>query len=41
MSIKVLLGDDHRIMRQGLRILLEKESDILKVLALSMHIGGL
>jgi len=28
MSIKVLLGDDHRIMRQGLRALLEKEPDI-------------
>ena len=28
MSIKVLLGDDHRIMRQGLRSLLEKEPDI-------------
>jgi len=28
MSIRVLLGDDHRIVREGLRILLEKEPDI-------------
>jgi len=28
MIIKVLLGDDHKIMRQGLRALLEKEPDI-------------
>ena len=28
MSIRVLLGDDHRIMREGLRSLLEKEPDI-------------
>lgn len=28
MSIRVLLSDDHRIMRQGLRALLEKEPDI-------------
>jgi two-component system response regulator NreC len=28
MSIKVILADDHRIMREGLRALLEKESDI-------------
>ncbi len=28
MSIKVILADDHRIMREGLRSLLEKEPDI-------------
>jgi len=28
MSIRVLLSDDHRIMREGLRSLLEKEPDI-------------
>ena len=28
MSIRVLLGDDHQIVREGLRILLEKEPDI-------------
>jgi DNA-binding NarL/FixJ family response regulator len=28
MSIKILLADDHRITRQGLRSLLEKESDM-------------
>ena len=28
MSIKVLLADDHRIVREGLRGLLEKEADI-------------
>ncbi len=28
MSIRILLADDHRIMRQGLRALLEKEADI-------------
>jgi DNA-binding NarL/FixJ family response regulator len=32
MSIKILLADDHKIMRQGLRALIEKESDI-KVVA--------
>jgi DNA-binding NarL/FixJ family response regulator len=32
MSIKILLADDHRIMREGLRSLIEKESDI-KVVA--------
>jgi two-component system response regulator NreC len=32
MSIKILLVDDHRIMREGLRRLIEKESD-LKVVA--------
>ena len=32
MSIKVLLADDHRIMREGLRSLIEKEADI-KVVA--------
>jgi DNA-binding NarL/FixJ family response regulator len=32
MSIKILLVDDHRIMREGLRCLIEKESD-LKVVA--------
>nr|NIM98740.1 response regulator [candidate division Zixibacteria bacterium] len=28
MSVKILLADDHRIMREGLRSLLEKKSDI-------------
>ena len=28
MSIKIILADDHKIMREGLRSLLEKESDI-------------
>jgi DNA-binding NarL/FixJ family response regulator len=28
MSIKIILADDHRIMREGLRVLLEKESDM-------------
>jgi two-component system response regulator NreC len=28
MSIKVLIADDHQIMREGLRTMLEKESDI-------------
>ncbi|MBU4447260.1 MAG: response regulator transcription factor, partial [Proteobacteria bacterium] len=28
MSIKVLIADDHQIMREGLRALLEKEPDI-------------
>ena len=28
MSIRILLADDHRIMRQGLRTLLEKQTDI-------------
>src|SRR5664280_1625466 len=28
MSIKVLIADDHRIMRDGLRAMLEKEHDI-------------
>ena len=28
MSISVLLADDHKIMRQGLKVLLEQESDI-------------
>lgn len=28
MSIRVILADDHRIVRQGLRALLEKESDM-------------
>jgi DNA-binding NarL/FixJ family response regulator len=28
MSIKILLADDHRITRQGLRSLLEKEPDM-------------
>lgn len=28
MSIEVLLADDHRIMRKGLRLLLEKQADI-------------
>jgi DNA-binding NarL/FixJ family response regulator len=32
MSIKILLADDHKIMREGLRSLIEKESDI-KVVA--------
>jgi DNA-binding NarL/FixJ family response regulator len=32
MSIKILLADDHRMMREGLRSLIEKESDI-KVVA--------
>ncbi|MBW2567069.1 MAG: DNA-binding response regulator, partial [Deltaproteobacteria bacterium] len=32
MSIKVLLADDHRMMREGLRSLIEKEADI-KVVA--------
>jgi DNA-binding NarL/FixJ family response regulator len=32
MSIKILLADDHRIMREGLRCLIEKEAD-LKVVA--------
>jgi DNA-binding NarL/FixJ family response regulator len=32
MSIKILLADDHRIMREGLRYLIEKEAD-LKVVA--------
>lgn len=32
MSIKILLADDHTIMREGLRCLIEKESD-LKVVA--------
>jgi DNA-binding NarL/FixJ family response regulator len=32
MSIKVLLADDHKIMREGLRSLIEKEADI-KVVA--------
>jgi len=29
MSIKVLIADDHRIMREGLRAMLEKEHDIV------------
>ena len=28
MSIKILLADDHSIMREGLRALLEKEHDM-------------
>ena len=28
MSVRILLADDHRIMRQGLRALLEKEADV-------------
>ena len=28
MSIRVILGDDHKIFREGLRVLLEKEADI-------------
>jgi len=28
MSVKIILADDHRIMREGLRALLERESDI-------------
>ena len=28
MSIRVIIADDHQIMRQGLKILLEKESDM-------------
>ena len=28
MSIKVLIADDHQIMREGLRAMLEKEHDI-------------
>ncbi len=28
MSIRVLLSDDHRIVREGLRTLLDKEPDI-------------
>jgi DNA-binding NarL/FixJ family response regulator len=31
MSIKVLLADDHRVFREGLRALLEKSADILVV----------
>jgi DNA-binding NarL/FixJ family response regulator len=29
MSIKVLVADDHQIMREGLRAMLEKEHDIV------------
>ena len=28
MSIKVLIADDHQIIREGLRVMLEKEHDI-------------
>jgi DNA-binding NarL/FixJ family response regulator len=28
MGIKIILADDHQIVRQGLRTLLEKESDM-------------
>ena len=28
MSFKIILADDHRIMREGLRALLEKQPDI-------------